>query len=132
MNDVVMHDLASPQTRYSTLDGSGVPAGDGFSSGADIPPERRLMIAILRDAMRCVEKYRRSRDGRGRRLYEQEAKWILSEDTSWLHAFCRVCETLGLDPDAVRRSLRVVADPAIDSRPRRANVIDLKKRRLPC
>ena len=102
-----------------------------FSLHMDIPPERRLMIAILRDAMRCIEKYRNARDFRGKRLYDLEKEWMLSDDTSWLHAFARVCETLGLDPDAVRRSLGVLV-PTPDTRPRRATVIPLIKRRLPC
>ena len=85
---------------------------------SDVPPEHRLMIALLRDALRRVEKYRHARDFRGKRLFAQEAEWILSNDTSWIYAFARVCETLDLDPGAVRRSLGLVAGKS-DVRPMR-------------
>ncbi len=63
------------------------------------------MVALIRDAMRCIEKYRYARDSHGKRLFEQDAEWILSNDASWVYAFVRVCEALDLDPPSVRRSL---------------------------
>ena len=63
------------------------------------------MIALIRDALRCIAKYRYARDKRGKRLFAQETQWVLSDDADWLYAFVRVCESLDLDPNAVRRSL---------------------------
>ena len=80
-----------------------------FTPHSDTPPERRLMVAMMRDAMRCIDKYRYARDSRGRRLFEQDAEWILSNDASWVYAFVRVCEALDLDPPAVRRSFGLLA-----------------------
>ena len=77
---------------------------------SELLPEQRLMIALVRDALRCIERYRYARDTRGRRLFAQEAQWVLSNDTDWLYAFARVCESLDLDPEAVRRTLKLAGE----------------------
>jgi len=69
------------------------------------------MIALVRDAIRCIEKYRHARDFRGKRLFAQDSEWMLSNDTTWIYAFARVCETLDLDPDAVRIALGLLPAP---------------------
>src|SRR6266550_8472992 len=66
--------------------------------------EYRLALAILHDAIQiyCME-------GSGRRnlqLRREAARWLHSSDHSWCFSFERICETLGLDPDWVRRGLR--------------------------
>ncbi|HXC50939.1 MAG TPA: hypothetical protein VN634_08650 [Candidatus Limnocylindrales bacterium] len=105
------------------------------SPHSDIPPERRLLVALMRDAMRCIDKYRHARDSQGRRRFEQDAEWILSNDASWVYAFVRVCEALDLDPPAVRRSLGLL--PGDTDRPAgRATIATiapsaLQERRLP-
>lgn len=104
------------------------------SPHSDIPPERRLMVAMMRDAMRCIDKYRHARDSRGRRIFEQDAQWMLSNDRSWVHAFLRVCETLDLDAAAVRSSLGLIESDG-DNRPAgRARIATsaLQERRPSC
>ena len=44
-----------------------------FGSRRAQPPEQRLMIAVLHDALECIEKYRLATGTHGRRLF-QEAK----------------------------------------------------------
>ncbi len=66
--------------------------------------EYRLALAVLHDAIQiyCME-------GSGRRnlqLRREAARWLHSSDHSWCFSFERICETLGLDPDCVRRGLR--------------------------
>jgi hypothetical protein len=99
---------------------------------ADTPPEHRLMIAIFRDAIRCIEKNRNARDFRGRRLFQQDAQWTLSDDTGWVHAFARVCETLDLEPNAVRSALGLLPTraPALSGRRVRRPVSTLHPRSL--
>jgi hypothetical protein len=64
-------------------------------------PEQRLMAAVLDDA---IDVYRHP--ARHRRRARREAEtWLRSDDQSWLFSFARICETLGLDPHAVRASL---------------------------
>ncbi|MBI5504172.1 MAG: hypothetical protein HY899_05200 [Deltaproteobacteria bacterium] len=93
--------------------------GGQFAAHCELPPEHRLMIALVMDAVQCVEKYRHATDSRGKRCFDREAEWILSDDTKRLYAFARICETLDLDPAAVRRSLGLVASRR-DRRPRSA------------
>lgn len=59
------------------------------------------MAAVLEDAM---DVFRHPARHRRRQLRETET-WLRSDDRSWLFSFVRVCETLGLDPHAVRASL---------------------------
>ncbi len=65
--------------------------------------EYRLALAILQDAIQiyCME-------GSGRRnlqLRREAARWLHSSDRSWCFSFERICETLELEPDCVRRGL---------------------------
>lgn len=71
----------------------------------ETPPERRLMVALLRDSIRAILKYRQVRDSRGRRVLAEEIRWVLSNDMSHFCSFARVCEAIDLDPQSVRRSL---------------------------
>lgn len=68
-------------------------------------PERRLMAAVLTDAIECYQKYALANDPRGRCLFEEAEVWITSEDRSWLFSFENICETLVFDPGLVRRQL---------------------------
>lgn len=70
-------------------------------------PEHRLMIAVLYEALHCLEKYRLASDVRGRRLFRDAEQWFLSEQAEWPHSFERICEALDLDSAAVRDRLRM-------------------------
>lgn len=92
------------------------------ASTVDRPPrrdpfegERRLMVAILEDA---VEAYRRPGLGaRGRRLLAEVERWVEDGDRKSLFAFLNVCDYLDLDPGRVRRYLRDLRG-AVDLRAR--------------
>jgi hypothetical protein len=74
--------------------------GKGYAEG-----ERRLMLAILEDAVDCFQKYLGTKESRGRLLCSDAEEWILSDDRSWLFSFVNVCEVLGLQPDFIRQGL---------------------------
>ena len=74
--------------------------GKGCAEG-----ERRLMLAILEDAVECFQKYLGTKESRGRLLYSDAEEWLMSDDRSWLFAFENVCEVLGLQPDFIRQGL---------------------------
>lgn len=95
---------------------------DHFAGDPETAPERKLMIALVRDAIRCIDRYRHAGDSRGKRLFADEARWVLSNDTSWIFSFARVCETLDLDREAVRRSLRLGAEWMSGQRTRLATI----------
>ena len=67
--------------------------------------ERRLMAAILEDAIDCFQKYLWAKDNRSRNLRQEAESWFFSDDDSWPFSFINVCEALDLEPDFLRRGL---------------------------
>jgi hypothetical protein len=67
--------------------------------------EKRLMIAILKDAVECLEKYRGARTSAGRSHYENAIEWVKDTDTEWLFSFTNICDLLGFDPGYMREVL---------------------------
>jgi len=64
--------------------------------------EKRLMIAVLKDAVECLEKYRGSRSSTGRSNYENAIEWVMDNSTDWLFSFTNICDLLGFDPEYMR------------------------------
>jgi hypothetical protein len=67
-------------------------------------PERKLMLAILDDALRCREKYLYAKDRRGKKLFREAEEWLLSEDDDRVFSFSHVCEVLGYNPSYLRKA----------------------------
>lgn len=67
--------------------------------------ERRLMIAVLEDAVNCFMKQLHATDPKARQLYVDAEEWITTEDRTWFFAFDNVCDTLDLDSDYLRQGL---------------------------
>ena len=67
--------------------------------------ERRLMVAILEDAVDCFQKYLWATDNRSRHLWTEAEKWFLSDDDSWPFSFVNICHGLDLHPEFLRRGL---------------------------
>ena len=65
-------------------------------------PERRLAVAVLQDAVECVQSYSHARGHKKRRLYLDAKAWILSTDRTWPFSFENVCDWLQLDPEHLR------------------------------
>ena len=72
--------------------------------------ERRLMRAVLLDAVEIYLKHFGATDLLGRRELAEVQRWFRSSDRVWPFAFARVCEALGLEPERVRAGLRAVRD----------------------
>ncbi|HEX2228238.1 MAG TPA: hypothetical protein VHM64_13960 [Candidatus Binatia bacterium] len=64
--------------------------------------EKRLMIAIFKDAVECLDKYRGSRSSSGRSNYLNALAWVEDTSTDWLFSFTNICDLLGFDPDYMR------------------------------
>ena len=76
-----------------------------FKRSTYLEPERFLMLAVLQDAITCLEKYGAFGSRGNRRLFDEARDWILSEDGDWLFSFNNVCEAVGLSAGYVRRRL---------------------------
>jgi hypothetical protein len=91
---VFQPDLLLPSQFFTALRGRS--QGDG---------QRRLMIAVLEDAIECFQKYVDAEDSRGRQLGTEAEEWFLTDDPKWLFSFTNVCETLDLNPAFLREGL---------------------------
>ena len=69
-------------------------------------PIKRLMLAVLEDAMRCYQSYANSRSRAQRRLFIEAEGWLMDRKADGPFAFETVCETLGIDPSCLREGLR--------------------------
>src|ERR1051326_3419753 len=68
--------------------------------------EKRLMLAVLEDAVDCYQKFAFAREPRGRELFSEAEEWLFSSDNSWVFAYENICETLEVNADYVRRGLQ--------------------------
>ncbi len=77
--------------------------------------ERALMVAVLEDALEQWVKYACYPDAEKKvswLRFRELQKWFESRDKSWLYYFERICETLDLDSDYLRRGLaRAMQNP---------------------
>jgi len=89
-------DALTPEQYYD-----GVRADD-----ASARPIKRLMLAVLEDAMRCYQTYASSRNRVQRRLFVEAEKWLMDRRAGGVFAFETVCETLGIEPSCLRAGLR--------------------------
>jgi hypothetical protein len=68
--------------------------------------ERRLMLAVLGDAVDCYRRGRRARDPATRLLFDETRAWLESTDRRALFSFESICDALDIDADYLRRGLR--------------------------
>ena len=68
-------------------------------------PEKRLMLAVLEDAVACFRNGLHARDHRRKELFKDSEAWITEENGDWLFSFEHVCDILGLDARLIRFEL---------------------------
>ena len=76
-----------------------------FRRKTHLEPEKRLMFAVLDDAIACFQKYVSAREGRGKQNFRETEEWFLEENSEWPFAFENICDVLGLDPHYLRQGL---------------------------
>ena len=94
-----MGSLFQPDTLFS------VQYFDTVRRKANSEPEKKLMLAILENAIDCFQKYIFARDGRGKGIFREAEDWILEENGDRLFSFETVCDALGFNPSYVRQGL---------------------------
>jgi len=70
-----------------------------------LEPEKSLMLGVLEDAVACFQKYIDAKRPREKTQFQDTEEWIFEKDSRWLFSFENVCETLGLDPNYLRKGL---------------------------
>jgi hypothetical protein len=78
--------------------------------------ERRLMIAVLEDAVDVYRKQAGSREARGQQLFREAEEWIEGADRIWLFSFQNICDVLDIDADYLRRGLHAWKEKALSGR----------------
>jgi hypothetical protein len=78
---------------------------DTFRRRFHLEPEKKLMLAVLEDAVACFQKYVFARDVKGKVLFQEAEGWVHDQNGDWPFSFVSVCETLGFDPDYLRRGI---------------------------
>ncbi|MGH7823490.1 MAG: hypothetical protein ACREQ9_27325 [Candidatus Binatia bacterium] len=89
--------------------------------------EKRLIAAVLTDAIDCYMKHYRPADSRSRQLFVDAETWIFDDAAGGLFSFRGICDLLGLEADYIRRGLtewRRQRDPSFDPRRRPASEAD--------
>lgn len=83
-----------------------------------IEPEKRLMLAVLMDAIEIYQDYILRRKVAARVHFEQAEQWIMDESKEWPFSFENICETLGFNPKYVRRGLEGWKERTLSHPPR--------------
>ncbi len=68
-------------------------------------PEKKLMLAILEDAIVSFQKLLFAQNGRGKTLLREAEEWIFQENSLRAFSFENVCEALEVNPSYLRRGL---------------------------
>lgn len=76
-----------------------------FRRKLHLEPEKKLMLAILEDAIACYQKYIFARDGKGKALFREAEEWVQEKGSEAVFSFDSVCETLRFNPDYLRRGM---------------------------
>jgi hypothetical protein len=69
-------------------------------------PEKRLMLAVMEDAITTFQKSVQGATRRQRRLLKETEEWIGSTDTSWPFSFENICVALDIESEYMRSGLR--------------------------
>lgn len=78
---------------------------DATSSQAHWSGTRRLLFAVLQDAVACWFRYQKARSAQGRQLFQEIRDWFLTRNRDSLYAFENICIHLNLNADYFRRGL---------------------------
>jgi hypothetical protein len=78
---------------------------EGARHDSQASGEKALMLAVLEDGIRCFQEHLRNPRSNPRLLSQQAEAWIRAVDYDWPFSFNNVCETLRIDPGALRAAL---------------------------
>jgi hypothetical protein len=77
----------------------------GVDIDASLQPEKRLMLAVLEDAVGTFQKYVNARDRRAQAVFVETEEWFSAEEGEWPFSFRNICQALGLETEFIRRGL---------------------------
>lgn len=93
---------------------------DSRTGQDDNAPLKRLMLAVLGDALDCLRSGASNEPSAAQcKAADEAAEWVRNTTDEHLFAFNSVCETLGIHPGALRESLTgwLAHGPRLSRRP---------------
>ncbi len=70
-----------------------------------LEPEKKLMLAVLEDAVACFQNYVFAEKRKQRILFNEAEDWIRDENSDYVFSFENVCAALKFNPGYVRQGL---------------------------
>lgn len=100
---------SSAEENSSSLFGPEIILPEQFSDRATLRPsdrgEKRLMLAVLEEAVATFQRHIDARTRSGQRIFQEAEDWILSQDADWPFAFENICYALDIEPAFLRSGL---------------------------
>jgi hypothetical protein len=100
MQDALINSIFQPDSLAATQ------FDDTMQRSTPLEPEKKLMLAVLEDAVMCFQDNLLTRDKKKKQLFDETELWLFEERSDRLFAFANVCQQLNLDPDYVRNGLK--------------------------
>jgi len=69
-----------------------------------LEPEKKLMLAVMEDAINCFQDNHSARFGKRKQLFDDAQQWIFAVSDE-IFSFENICHALGFDPEYVRKGL---------------------------
>jgi len=76
-----------------------------LDSTASWTGERRLLLAVLEEAVATFVRYKDATTTRGKRLFREVREWFWSDECNYVCSFASICDHLHIDSDYVRAGL---------------------------
>jgi len=70
-----------------------------------LEPEKRLVLAILEEAVYCFQANYSAQHGIKKRLFDSAHRWFFGTSCDWVFSFENICSVLGFNPGYVRKGL---------------------------
>ena len=79
---------------------------DRIKAERSAQPEKRLMLAVMEDAIATFQKSVPGATRRQRRLLRETEEWIGSADNTWPFSFENICAALDIEADYLRKGIK--------------------------
>jgi len=102
----------------------------GFRHDASVRPEKRLMLAVLEEAVADFQKHVVTTSREGQRIFRELEEWFVSEDRDWPCSFANICDSLGIETSWLRTGLARWRDTQRGRHARGEAVVRMQIRRV--
>jgi hypothetical protein len=78
---------------------------EALRSKDGLEPEKKLMLAVLEDAVHCYRDNLAAESDTKRKVFHEAEEWLLEEGVDAAFSFESICDALDLSPEYVRKGL---------------------------